>query len=250
MKFNKVQKKTRPLSSTSVPTGPINAAQPSAAPRARPGPSGRPGGQTQGKESKLADTSAGLPAGGPQKLEFGDSIPVFSKAEPAAMALVKHGDPRNRNQTILLIEDDTFAINLYGKALTREGFQVNVAEDGLAAVEMAPKLRPGLIVLDLMLPGLDGVELLKFIRRHPNLKDTPVIVLSYAYMDQLAFRAIQAGATRGLLKTDCTPGKLVAHICELLGRPAPSALLHNVNPLGASADGHPTGETALYLKQT
>ena len=75
------------------------------------------------------------------------------------MALVKHGDPRNRNQTILLIEDDTFAIKLYGKALTREGFQVNVAEDGVAAVEMAPKLRPGLIVLDLMLPGLDGLEL-------------------------------------------------------------------------------------------
>jgi len=157
------------------------------------------------------------------------------------MALVKHGDPRNRNQTILLIEDDTFAIKLYGKALTREGFQVNVAEDGLAAVEMAPRLRPGLIVLDLILPGLDGLELLKFIRGHQNLKDIPVIVLSYAYMDQLAFRASQAGATRGLLKTDCTPAKLVAHVCELLGHPAPSALLHNANPLGAPPDGNPAG---------
>src|SRR6266478_2842569 len=140
MNFNKVQKKTRPLSSTSVPPGPIPAAQASAAPRARPGPSGRPGGPTQGKESRLAHTPAGLPAGGPQKLDFEDSFPLFSKAGPAAMALVKHGG--NRNQTILLIEDDTFAIKLYGKALTSEGFHVNVAEDGRAAVEMAPKLRP------------------------------------------------------------------------------------------------------------
>src|ERR1051326_9530729 len=97
MKFNKVQKKTRPLSSTSVPTGPINAAQPSAAPRARPGPSGRPGGPTQGKESKLAHTSAGLPGGGPQKLDFEDSIPVFSKAGSAGKAIVNPGNAAQVN---------------------------------------------------------------------------------------------------------------------------------------------------------
>src|SRR4051794_18942395 len=146
MKSNTVQKKTRPLSPTTVPRGPIPAAQPSAATRARSGPSGRQARPTQGKESKLAHTPAGLPKAGPQELDFEDSIPLFSKAgpagnanvnpgnamqlnapasasapqklefedsfplfskgEPAAMALVKHAGPRNRNQTILLIEDD------------------------------------------------------------------------------------------------------------------------------------------------
>jgi CheY-like chemotaxis protein len=178
-----------------------------------------PAGKAVVNPGNAAQLKAAASAPGPQKLDFEDSIPLFSKAEPAAKALVKHGDPRNRNQTILLIEDDTFAIKLYGKALTREGFQVNVAEDGLAAVEMAPKLRPGLIVLDLMLPGLDGLEILKFIRGHQNLKDIPVIVLSYAYMDQLAVRASQAGATRGLLKTDCTPAKLVAPFANCSGTP-------------------------------
>src|SRR5437660_10997020 len=98
MKFNKVQKKTRPLSSTSVPPRPISAAKPVPAASARPGPSGRPGGPTPGKESKLAHTPAGLPAGGPQKLEFEDSIPLFSKAEgPDAKAVVNPGNAAQLN---------------------------------------------------------------------------------------------------------------------------------------------------------
>src|SRR5580765_4633908 len=97
MKFNKVQKKTRPLSSTSVPRGSIPAAQPSAAPRARPGPSGRPGAPTQGKESTLAHTPASLPAGGPQKLDLGDSIPLFSKAGSPGKAVVNPGNAAQLN---------------------------------------------------------------------------------------------------------------------------------------------------------
>src|SRR5207302_8015467 len=78
---------------------PIPPTQPNAAASARPGPPGRPGGPTQGKANKLAHTPAGLPTGGPQKLEFEDSFPLFSKAEPAGEAVVKPGDASPSNAT-------------------------------------------------------------------------------------------------------------------------------------------------------
>ncbi len=109
------------------------------------------------------------------------------------------------SRTILFVEDDSFVLTMYRSRLEAAGFQVEAAADGLAAIDALPRIRPDLVVLDLMLPKLHGLEVLKFIRSDVNLKATPVVILSNAYMEGLAAKAMEAGAQAGILKTQCIP---------------------------------------------
>jgi CheY-like chemotaxis protein len=119
-------------------------------------------------------------------------------------------------KTIFLVEDDTVVVQVYRAKLLREGFGVEVAENGLVAVKMLAAVKPDVVVLDLMMPKLSGVDVLKYIRSTPVLKDTPVIILSNAHMTKLAQEAAAIGAERSLLKSSCTPRQLIDVINELL----------------------------------
>ena len=123
---------------------------------------------------------------------------------------------KNPNKTILFVEDDPIVLMVYRDRLEREGFHVECVGDGLAALEKIPQIKPGLVILDLMLPKLDGVEVLKFIRENADLKAMPVLVLSNAYMDDQAAKAVKAGANKGMLKTECMPAQLMGAVRELL----------------------------------
>jgi CheY-like chemotaxis protein len=119
-------------------------------------------------------------------------------------------------KTIFLIEDDAVVVKVYGAKFEREGFRVEVAEDGLVALKMLAKVKPDIVVLDLMMPKFNGVDVLKYIRSTPDLKATPVIILSNAHMTSLAQEAAAVGAERALLKSSCTPGILLKVINDLL----------------------------------
>ena len=119
-------------------------------------------------------------------------------------------------KTVFFIEDDSVVSDVYGAKLRREGFSVAVAEDGLKAVKMLSAMRPDVVVLDLMMPKFNGVDVLKYMRSNPALKDTPVVILSNAHMTRLAQEAAAIGAERALLKSSCTPGKLIEAINDLL----------------------------------
>jgi len=80
-------------------------------------------------------------------------------------------------KTILYVEDNALIVHAYRAVLLREGFQVEVAEDGLTAAKMLSKSKPDLVILDLMIPRLTGTDVLKYIRATPALKSTPVIIL-------------------------------------------------------------------------
>jgi CheY-like chemotaxis protein len=120
-------------------------------------------------------------------------------------------------KTILFVEDDPIIIRVYCTKLLREGFLVEVAEDGLAAVKMLPAVKPDLVVLDLMMPKFNGADVLKFIRSDSVLRATPVILLSNAFMSDLAQEATAVGAELALLKSGCTPAQLVMAAGKLLG---------------------------------
>jgi len=81
-------------------------------------------------------------------------------------------------QTILLIEDDVSIIELVRYSLENEGYSVLVAGDGLKGLETATQVKPDLIVLDLMLPGLDGYEVCRALRTEAVTAAIPIIVLS------------------------------------------------------------------------
>jgi CheY-like chemotaxis protein len=118
--------------------------------------------------------------------------------------------------TIFLVEDDEVVVQVYRAKFLREGFGVEVAEDGLVAVKMLAAVKPDVVVLDLMMPKLSGVDVLKYIRSNPALKGTPVIILSNAHMTRLGQEAAAIGAERALLKSSCTPNQLIEVINDLL----------------------------------
>ncbi|HEX7617367.1 MAG TPA: response regulator, partial [Verrucomicrobiae bacterium] len=143
---------------------------------------------------------------------------------------------KTAKKTILFVEDNPLVLGIYRNWLQRDGFQVESANDGLVALEKLPQLKPAVVILDLMLPRLNGLEVLKFIRQHSDLKATPVLILSNAYLDELASKVMIAGATKRMLKTECTPKKLIEAVRELLsitlaphGRPQNDSALAEAN---------------------
>ena len=111
--------------------------------------------------------------------------------------------------TILLVDDDPIILKIYQDGLGRLGARVATAADGLSAIRALRGSRPDVVVLDLMMPKFSGVDVLKFVRSEPALKDLPVVVLSNSYMNELAAEAATLGVQKALLKVRCTPSILL-----------------------------------------
>ena len=119
---------------------------------------------------------------------------------------------------ILIIEDDQIVANIYRNKFSVEGYQVEVALDGLAGLELVRSFRPDAVLLDLMLPKMTGVELMKKIRSEPELEQIPVIVFSNTYLSEMLQQACKAGATKCLTKANCTPQQVIEAVRSTLSR--------------------------------
>src|SRR5437867_598394 len=139
---------------------------------------------------------------------------------------------------MLIIEDDQIVGNIYLRKFQVEGFQVELALDGEAGLASTLKSRPDIVILDLMLPRLNGVEVLKKLRAEPTTRDLPVVVLSNAYMSSLVQDAWKAGANYCMIKANCTPRQLVDIVNKTIGAalPAPPAPIATSPPEAALAD--------------
>ena len=117
---------------------------------------------------------------------------------------------------ILLVDDDAVILAVYGKRLALSGFTVTTAADGLKALDALRADKPDLVVLDMMMPKLSGVEVLKFIRAQPDLSPIPVAIFTSAFLDELAQAAVEIGVQQTVIKAECTPTKLITVVNELL----------------------------------
>lgn len=125
---------------------------------------------------------------------------------------------------LLIVEDDQFMAELYKNKFEAAGYRVSVAYSGQTAVEKLDDTPPDVILLDLMLPGVNGVGLLDFIRSSPDLRELPVIVVSTcSYFSGMVQAALTAGATQFVNKEDCDLTKLVSLVNEMLSPPPPAA---------------------------
>src|ERR1041384_5589359 len=123
---------------------------------------------------------------------------------------------------VLLVDDDALVLRLYRGGLSHHGFHVDTAEDGMAAIGALRASKPDLMVLDLLMPRLSGVEVLRYICSERKLADLPVVILSNSYMEDLARNAAVVGARvqKALLKVSCTPSRLIGVVEEILeGKP-------------------------------
>lgn len=110
---------------------------------------------------------------------------------------------------VLLVDDNPVVMAVYRSGLSMAGFTVDAAADGEAALAQAAATIPDVIVLDLMLPKIDGFEVLRRVRADPRLKDVPVLVFSNSYTSERTNEVWSAGATQVLAKATMTPRKLV-----------------------------------------
>ncbi|MFN8421569.1 MAG: response regulator [Anaerolineae bacterium] len=101
---------------------------------------------------------------------------------------------------ILVVDDDKGALTLIGIMLDRGGFQVLKAQDANEALEILGKETPDLIILDVMMPGMDGIKLCGVIRQREQTTNTPVLILSAKHDATSVISSMENGATDYLLK--------------------------------------------------
>jgi CheY-like chemotaxis protein len=117
---------------------------------------------------------------------------------------------------IAIIDDDPKIGNVYRTKFATEGFQVDYAGDGRAGLELISAHRPDVVLLDLMLPGMSGIEVLKAVRADDHLAEIPVIVFSNAHAADLSQQAAAAGVTKILAKAMNTPKRVVEVVNQTL----------------------------------
>lgn len=121
---------------------------------------------------------------------------------------------------ILVVEDDEHEQEIYGRVLWYNGFDVVFARDATEGLELARRHRPDLALLDLMLPGVDGLTLCATLHRDPATMDMPVLVLSALPADKAAGAARKFGCLRYLEKPT-SPVEVLHAVEAVIGR-APS----------------------------
>jgi two-component system, cell cycle response regulator DivK len=132
-----------------------------------------------------------------------------------------HPDHAERKPLILLVEDLLDARELYAEYLNYAGFSVVTAINGHEALRLAQLLRPDLILMDIRLPGMDGLEATADIRRNPDLCHTPVVAITADPSAEIAQRCREAGCTSFISKP-ALPDEVEKHIRGVLADVASS----------------------------
>ena len=117
---------------------------------------------------------------------------------------------------ILIIEDDQVVANIYRNKLVVEGHKVECAPDGETGLKLLQSFQPEVLILDLMLPGISGIDVLKTVRADEHLAQLPVVVLSNTYLTSMVQEAWKAGANKCLSKASSTPQSVMAVIRGLV----------------------------------
>jgi len=135
---------------------------------------------------------------------------------------------------ILIIEDDQIVANVYRNKLAAEGYQIEVALDGEIGLKIMRTFQPDLMVLDLMLPKMSGVDVIREVRSESEFSKLPIIVFSNTYLTNMVQQAWKAGANKCLSKASCSPREVVDVVRNTIG---PSGMTSQMGPVVA-------GETA------
>jgi len=117
---------------------------------------------------------------------------------------------------ILIVEDDPLLSKMYQTKLSIEGFEARAAYDGEEGLKMVKGDPPNLILLDLMLPKMDGFSVLKELKKLPKIKDIPVIVFSNLAQASDIQLAKELGAADYIVKAHLTPNAVVEKIKEFI----------------------------------
>lgn len=119
-------------------------------------------------------------------------------------------------QKILIVEDDGFLASIYAQKLELDGFDVGLATNGEDGLRLAEKDHPSLVLLDLLMPKMDGFQVLERLKADAALKDIPVLVLTNLGQKEDVERCIKLGAAGYVIKAHSLPQETVKRIKEIL----------------------------------
>jgi DNA-binding response OmpR family regulator len=120
------------------------------------------------------------------------------------------------SKKILIVEDDKFLRELISMKLQKEGYTIIEAVDGEEGEKKIKEEKPDLILLDLILPGIDGFEVLSRIKEDPTVSSIPVIILSNLGQKEEIEKGLKLGAIDFLVKAHFTPGEIIEKIKNIL----------------------------------
>ena len=122
----------------------------------------------------------------------------------------------NNKTTVLIVEDDTFLSNIYKTKFEMEGFDVMTADDGEAGLAMAKSKKPQIILLDILLPKMDGFAVLKELKMDKEAQNIPVILLTNLGQKDDVSKGLEMGAADYLIKAHFKPSETVAKVRKIL----------------------------------
>ena len=124
-------------------------------------------------------------------------------------------------KTILLVDDDMTLREMYTERLKAEGFQVIAAKDGEEALQLASENKPNLILLDIMMPKINGLDVLKKLKEQDDTKNIPVMVLTALIQDRERMESVTRGADDYIVKSETMPGEVINKVRALVESKSP-----------------------------
>jgi DNA-binding response OmpR family regulator len=130
---------------------------------------------------------------------------------------------------ILLVEDSKTIQQMYRNKLTFEQFQVLTADNGMEAIKILSQEKPDIILLDLMMPVMDGYKVLQVVKTDPKLSDIPVLVFSAKGQPEEVEKALNLGAAGYIVKATTKPNEVIEQIRKVLSqKPKTQELTHYI----------------------
>lgn len=117
---------------------------------------------------------------------------------------------------ILLIEDDPFLAEIYVTRFKSAGFDIEVARDSVLGVSKTKESKPDLILLDIVIPNMNGFEVLRLLKKDADVSDIPVVILSNLGEEENVKKGLSLGAVAYFIKAHYTPTEVVVKVKEIL----------------------------------
>jgi CheY-like chemotaxis protein len=117
---------------------------------------------------------------------------------------------------VLIVEDDPLMLRMYQKIFTFEKFDVEVAKDGEEGLEKVKKLKPTIVLLDVMMPKLNGFQVLEKLKVDPDTKGIPVVMLTNLASEKDAENAMLKGAVKYIVKSQYEPKQITDMVKEII----------------------------------
>lgn len=117
---------------------------------------------------------------------------------------------------VLIVDDDQVLCEMYAERLQAEGFETKTAFNGEEGVSKVVEFKPHCILLDLMMPKVDGFTALEILKSTPETKSIPVLILTALIQDENRKKGLAKGATDYIIKSETMPGEVVAKIMKAI----------------------------------